>query len=113
VAARGLDVKDVMAVINYDFPGNIEDYVHRIGRTARGKDTEGASYAFFTYENRGNARDLIELLKSADQEVPSRLLEMAPAGGRGGGAKFSRYGGGGGNRGYGGGGGGYGGNRRW
>ena len=33
VAARGLDVKECMAVINYDFPSNVEDYVHRIGRT--------------------------------------------------------------------------------
>lgn len=38
-------------VINYDFPGQIEDYVHRIGRTARGKDKEGTSYTFFTQEN--------------------------------------------------------------
>lgn len=35
VAARGLDVKDVSAVINYDFPNGVEDYVHRIGRTGR------------------------------------------------------------------------------
>jgi len=35
VASRGLDVKDVMYVINYDMPKQIEDYVHRIGRTAR------------------------------------------------------------------------------
>lgn len=35
VAARGLDVKEVMYVVNYDFPGNIEDYIHRIGRTGR------------------------------------------------------------------------------
>ena len=35
VAARGLDVKDVAAVVNYDFPNGVEDYVHRIGRTGR------------------------------------------------------------------------------
>jgi len=35
VAARGLDVKDVSAVINYDFPNGVEDYIHRIGRTGR------------------------------------------------------------------------------
>lgn len=90
VAARGLDVKDVVAVINYDFPSNIEDYVHRIGRTARGKNTEGTSFAFFTYDNRGNARDLIELLKSADQEVPSQLISMVPS--RSNNSNFSRYG---------------------
>lgn len=35
VAARGLDVKDVAAVVNYDFPNGVEDYIHRIGRTGR------------------------------------------------------------------------------
>ena len=35
VAARGLDVKDVSAVVNYDFPNGVEDYIHRIGRTGR------------------------------------------------------------------------------
>lgn len=33
VAARGLDVKDIRIVINFDMPNNIEDYIHRIGRT--------------------------------------------------------------------------------
>jgi len=116
VAARGLDVKDLMAVINYDFPSNIEDYVHRIGRTARGKDAEGSSYAFFTYENRGNAKDLANLLKSADQDVPQKLLDVIPAHSIH--NKFRRYGGNTSSGGYGGGGGrgrgGYGGGgRRW
>ena len=38
VAARGLDIKDIKNVINYDMPNNIEDYVHRVGRTCRGGD---------------------------------------------------------------------------
>ncbi|KAK9730663.1 ATP-dependent RNA helicase dbp2, partial [Basidiobolus ranarum] len=50
VASRGIDVKDVKFVINYDFPNNVEDYVHRIGRTGRGGAT-GASITFFTLEN--------------------------------------------------------------
>ena len=45
VAARGLDIKDVRAVINYDFPGNVEDYVHRIGRTGRA-GAKGNAYTF-------------------------------------------------------------------
>ena len=35
VAARGLDIDDVAHVINYDMPGDIDDYVHRVGRTGR------------------------------------------------------------------------------
>ena len=47
VASRGLDINDIGIVINYDMPLNIEDYVHRIGRTGRaGK--KGVSYSFMT-----------------------------------------------------------------
>lgn len=47
VAARGLDVPNVAAVINFDFPNGIEDYVHRIGRTGRAGAT-GEAYTLFT-----------------------------------------------------------------
>ncbi len=47
VAARGLDVPNVVAVVNYDFPNGVEDYVHRIGRTGRAGAT-GEAYTFFT-----------------------------------------------------------------
>ena len=47
VAARGLDVPNVGAVINFDFPNGVEDYVHRIGRTGRA-GASGESYTFFT-----------------------------------------------------------------
>jgi ATP-dependent RNA helicase DDX5/DBP2 len=76
VASRGLDVKDVMFVINYDFPANIEDYVHRIGRTGRGGAT-GTSITFFTVSNAGKARELIGILREAHQEIDPRLADMA------------------------------------
>lgn len=38
VASRGLDVRDITVVINYDFPNQIDSYVHRIGRTGRAGD---------------------------------------------------------------------------
>ena len=53
VAARGLDVTDINFVINYDFPQqDIENYVHRIGRTCRGSNQTGTAYTILTPEDR-------------------------------------------------------------
>ena len=110
VASRGLDVKDITCVINYDMPGSIEDYIHRIGRTARAGKT-GDAYTFFTYEDSKRAKGLVKILKDAKQEVPEKLLEYSYSrgGGGGGGGRYGRYGGGGRGRGGRGGGRGYGG----
>uniref|UniRef100_T1IXR6 RNA helicase n=1 Tax=Strigamia maritima TaxID=126957 RepID=T1IXR6_STRMM len=75
VAARGLDVDDIKMVINFDFPNNCEDYIHRIGRTARASKT-GTAYTFFTEKDAGQARDLIAILKDSKQEVNPQLIEM-------------------------------------
>ncbi|KAH9385709.1 ATP-dependent RNA helicase DDX5/DBP2 [Nematocida major] len=89
VAARGLDVKDVKAVINYDFPGNCEDYIHRIGRTARGNSEEGLSLTFFSPVNdRANARKYIDILRDSKQEVPSELVKIAETRGGSSGGNF-------------------------
>lgn len=77
---RWSDVKDIKFVINYDFPNNTEDYVHRIGRTARAGGT-GTSYTFFTSKNARQARDLIQVLEEAKQDVPDRLRQMSAMGG--------------------------------
>jgi len=90
VAARGLDVKDIKFVINYDFPGQIEDYVHRIGRTGRA-NTHGTAISYFTADNAKLARDLVKILREAKQEVDPEIAQLASMG-RGGGG-----GGGGGN----------------
>ncbi|KXS20823.1 p68 RNA helicase [Gonapodya prolifera JEL478] len=104
VASRGLDIKDVKFVINFDFPPNVEDYVHRIGRTGRAK-TKGTAFTFLTPENAKNAKDLIKLLEEAKQEIDPKLQEMARYGySSGGNSRYGRRGGGGGGGGYGGGG---------
>lgn len=96
VAARGLDIPNVTHVVNYDLPTDIDDYVHRIGRTGRAGNT-GKSTAFFNRGNRGIVRDMIELLKEAHQEVPGFLENVARegagfggGGGRGGGRSGGR-----------------------
>ena len=70
-----LDVSDVKYVVNFDFPNNTEDYVHRIGRTARAENT-GTAYTYFTSDNAKQAKELIEVLKEAKQSVNPRLYEM-------------------------------------
>merc|ERR1712196_431882 len=76
VASRGLDVKDIGFVVNYDFPNQIEDYIHRIGRTGRAGAT-GSSYTFFTQDKFRHAPDLIKVLEEANQPVPAELQKLA------------------------------------
>ncbi|GMH14376.1 hypothetical protein Nepgr_016217 [Nepenthes gracilis] len=76
VAARGLDIKDIRVVINYDFPTGIEDYVHRIGRTGRA-GASGVAYTFFCDQDAKYATDLIKILEGANQRVPQEIREMA------------------------------------
>ncbi|XP_077590247.1 putative ATP-dependent RNA helicase DDX5 isoform X1 [Stigmatopora nigra] len=89
VASRGLDVEDVKFVINFDYPNNSEDYIHRIGRTARSQKT-GTAYTFFTPNNVRQASDLISVLREANQAINPKLLQMGEIrggrsrGGRGG-----------------------------
>ena len=63
-------------MINFDFPSCSEDYVHRIGRTAR-SDRTGTSYTFFTTGNAKQAKDLISVLKEANQHVNPKLISLA------------------------------------
>ncbi|CAA7015995.1 unnamed protein product [Microthlaspi erraticum] len=89
VAARGLDIKDIRVVINYDFPTGVEDYVHRIGRTGRAGAT-GIAFTFFTEQDWKYAPDLIKVLEGANQQVPPQVREIAMCGGGGGGPGFSQ-----------------------
>lgn len=76
VASRGLDVRDIKVVINYDLPTNIEDYVHRIGRTGRAGD-KGKAYSFYVETEYALVHDLMKVLKSGGQQVPQRLIDVS------------------------------------
>jgi superfamily II DNA/RNA helicase len=83
-----VDVSDIKFVINVDYPSSSEDYIHRIGRTAR-SDRHGTAYTFFTHANAKQARDLINVLQEAKQQVSSKLRELVSmAGSFGGRSKF-------------------------
>jgi len=78
VVARGIDIRDIRVVINYDMPTNIEDYVHRIGRTGRAGDA-GVSLAYVTETDlRGIGKDLQKLLTRSGQAVPE-FIQRAQA----------------------------------
>lgn len=76
VASRGIDVKDISCVINYDFPRNIEDYVHRVGRTGRAGSL-GTAITYMAREDWKHAKELIDILTKGQQEVPQSLIEMS------------------------------------
>ncbi|KAF2881010.1 hypothetical protein ILUMI_25158 [Ignelater luminosus] len=91
VAARGLDVEGIKYVINFDYPNSSEDYIHRIGRTGR-SDSTGTSYAFFTPNNFKQAKDLVSVLKEANQVINPKLSEIASRCDNFGGSKSGRWG---------------------
>lgn len=83
VAARGIDIKNVELVVNYDLPKDIDQYVHRIGRTGR-LGNSGESISFYDDKtNGGISVDLVKALIDAEQTVPDWLMEESrrhPAG---------------------------------
>ncbi|EYC00217.1 hypothetical protein Y032_0117g675 [Ancylostoma ceylanicum] len=97
VAARGLDIPNVKHVINYDLPSEVDEYVHRIGRTGRVGNI-GLATSFFNEKNRNIARDLMDLIVEANQELPDWLErvagDVARYGTRGGGGRGGRGSGG-------------------
>jgi ATP-dependent RNA helicase RhlE len=75
IAARGLDVTDIMLVINFDLPSTSEDYIHRIGRTGRaGKEGHAISFATFEQE-----REISDIEKLLNMVLPVSELPFAPS----------------------------------
>ena len=76
VAQRGLDIRNVQIVVNYDAPANIQDYVHRIGRTGRAGE-KGDSYTCLFASDWNLASQIIKVFKKTGQEVPKDLTDIA------------------------------------
>lgn len=104
VASRGLDIPDVAHVVQFDLPQEMDDYIHRIGRTGRAGN-KGVATAFYNRSNRRLALDLHKYFSEHGQEIPKWFQQEAEL--VEGEALLSREGGGGGRRRGGGGGGGH------
>ncbi|MCB9264451.1 MAG: DEAD/DEAH box helicase [Lewinellaceae bacterium] len=84
VLSRGIDIKGIDAVINFDVPGDAEDYVHRIGRTARA-DAAGMAFTFINRKDRGRFKRIEDLIERRVQRLPLppglATVEYASSGG--------------------------------
>lgn len=79
VAQRGLDVKDIQFVVNYDPPRSTEDYIHRIGRTARA-GAKGTAVTFLpehvSHDRLRIVRGIAKAMRDVGQEPPEALLRL-------------------------------------
>jgi ATP-dependent RNA helicase RhlE len=103
ILSRGIDIDNIDLVINYDVPNDGEDYIHRIGRTARA-ETDGMAYTFISEKEQNKFRVIEELLGSPVNKAPvpeqfgpspeysPRGRSRTPGGGGGGRRKFSHQG---------------------
>ncbi len=76
IAARGLDIKSVTHVINYDLPTEAENYIHRIGRTARA-GADGEAVSFCSSKERSQLQDIEKLLKTPLSELPKNRRQLS------------------------------------
>merc|ERR1711871_1238348 len=76
VAGRGLDVPEIVCVINYNCPNHMEDYVHRVGRTGRA-GRKGTAYTFISSGEEQYAWTMVKALTKAGEEIPPELRDMS------------------------------------
>uniref|UniRef100_A0A7N0VHD9 RNA helicase n=1 Tax=Kalanchoe fedtschenkoi TaxID=63787 RepID=A0A7N0VHD9_KALFE len=82
VAARGLDIRSIKSVVNFDIARDMDMHVHRIGRTGRAGDKEGVAYTLITQKEARFAGELVNSLVAAGQNVPDELTALAMKDGR-------------------------------
>jgi ATP-dependent RNA helicase DDX5/DBP2 len=79
VAARGLDIKGIKVVVNFDAASGGEDYVHRIGRTGRAGE-KGYAYTFLLQRDAKKAKDIVKIMAAGHIEIPQDLQVLAGTG---------------------------------
>lgn len=77
VAARGLDIKSIKSVVNFDIAKDMDMHVHRIGRTGRAGDKDGTAYTLITQKEARFAGELVNSLIAAGQNVSIELMDLA------------------------------------
>ncbi|KAF7818129.1 DEAD-box ATP-dependent RNA helicase 24 [Senna tora] len=82
VAARGLDIKSIKSVVNFDIAKDMDMHVHRIGRTGRAGDKDGIAYTLITQKEARFAGELVNSLIAAGQNVSMELMDLAMKDGR-------------------------------
>ncbi|KAK7259208.1 hypothetical protein RIF29_24808 [Crotalaria pallida] len=82
VAARGLDIKSIKSVVNFDIAKDMDMHVHRIGRTGRAGDKDGVAYTLITLKEARFAGELVNSLVAAGQNVSVELMDLAMKDGR-------------------------------
>uniref|UniRef100_A0A0E0KCU3 RNA helicase n=1 Tax=Oryza punctata TaxID=4537 RepID=A0A0E0KCU3_ORYPU len=82
VAARGLDIKSIKTVVNFDIAKEMDMHIHRIGRTGRAGDKDGTAYTLITQKEVRFAGELVHCLIAAGQDVPNELMDLAMKDGR-------------------------------
>lgn len=82
VAARGLDIKSIKSVVNFDIAKDMDMHVHRIGRTGRAGDKDGTAYTLITQKESRFAGELVNSLIAAGQNVSVELMDLAMKDGR-------------------------------
>ncbi|PKI48199.1 hypothetical protein CRG98_031464 [Punica granatum] len=82
VAARGLDIKSIKSVVNFDIAKDMDMHVHRIGRTGRAGDKDGTAYTLVTHKEARFAGELVNSLIAAGQNVSMELMDLAMKDGR-------------------------------
>ena len=77
ILSRGIDIDSIELVINFDVPSDAEDYIHRVGRTARAEST-GVALTFISSADKRKFRNIEQLIGSEVKKLPTPVLELMP-----------------------------------